>query len=58
MPGGNKRVAHTWTNLYLSAAVLFKYVWPFCYHQALEGQNGYAGFWEIYTHTYLVNNLY
>ena len=25
MPGGNK------------AAGLFKYVWPFCYHQALKG---------------------
>ena len=27
MPGGNKKVSHT----------LFKYVWPFCYHQALKG---------------------
>ena len=37
MPGGNKKVTHTWTNLHLEAAGLFKYVWPFCYHQALKG---------------------
>ena len=38
MPGGNKKVTtHTWTNLQLSAAGLFQYVWPFCYHQALKG---------------------
>ena len=34
MPGGNKKVAHTKTNLQLKAAGLFKYVWPFCYRQA------------------------
>ena len=37
MPGGNKKVTHTYTNLQLSAAGLFKYVWLFCYHQALKG---------------------
>ena len=41
MPGGNKKVTHTETNLQLnaqrSAAGLFKYVWPFCYHQLLKG---------------------
>ena len=37
MPGGNKKVTDTWINLQLSAAGLFKYVWPFCYHQALKG---------------------
>ena len=36
MPGGNKKVTHTLTNLYLKAAGLFKYVWPFGYHQALK----------------------
>ena len=39
VPGGNKKV--TYWNLQLnakrSAAGLFKYVWPFCYHQALKG---------------------
>ena len=29
MPGGNKKVTYT--------VSLFKYVWPFCYHQALKG---------------------
>ena len=37
MPGGNKKVTRTETNLQLSAAGLFKYVWRFCYHQALKG---------------------
>ena len=37
MPGGNKKVIHTLTNLHLLAAGLFKYGWPFCYHQALKG---------------------
>ena len=41
MPGGNKKVTHTKANLQLkaqrSAAGLFKYVWPFCYHQVLKG---------------------
>ena len=36
MPGGNKKVTHTQTILQLSPAGLFKYVWPFCYHQALR----------------------
>ena len=36
MPGSNKKVTHTWTNLLLSAPSLFKYVWPFCHHQALK----------------------
>ena len=39
MPGGNRKV--TYLNLPLdaerSAAGLFKYVWSFCYHQALKG---------------------
>ena len=35
MPGGNKKV--------LKAAGLFKYVWPFCYHQALKGWNAILG---------------
>ena len=37
MPDGNKKVTHTQTKLYLSPADLFKYVWPFCYYQALKG---------------------
>ena len=41
MSDGNKKVTHTYTNLQLnterSAAGLFKYVWPFSYHQALKG---------------------
>ena len=41
MPGGSKKVTHTYTNLQLnsqrSAVGLCKYVWPFCYHQALKG---------------------
>ena len=37
MPGGNKKVTHTLSNLQLLAAGLFKYVWPFCYDQALKG---------------------
>ena len=37
MPGGNKKVTYTQTNLHLSAASLFNDVWPFCYHQALKG---------------------
>ena len=35
MPGANKKVTYTLTNLQLKAAGLFKYVRPFCYHQAL-----------------------
>ena len=30
MLGGNKKVTHTET------VGLFKYMWPFCYHQALK----------------------
>ena len=37
MPGGNKKVTHTQTNLQLKAADLFKYAWPFCYDQMLKG---------------------
>ena len=37
MPGGNKKITHTSTNLQLKAAGLFKYAWPFCYYQALKG---------------------
>ena len=38
MPGGNKKDTHTEKkNLQLKAAGLFKYVWPFCYDQALKG---------------------
>ena len=37
VPGGNKKVTHTQTNLQLKAAGLLKYVWPFCYQQALKG---------------------
>ena len=32
MPSGNKK--ESWK---LKAAGLFKYVWSFCYHQALKG---------------------
>ena len=39
MPGGNRKFTHTETNLQLSAAGLFKYVRPFCYHQALKGKS-------------------
>ena len=38
MPGGNKKVTLTQTNLLLSAAGLFKHVWLFCYRQALKGK--------------------
>ena len=34
--GGSKEVTHTLTNLQRSAAGLCKYVWPFCFHQALK----------------------
>ena len=37
MPGGNKKVTQTYTNLQLSAAGLFKYARCFSYHQALKG---------------------
>ena len=37
MPGGNKKVTHTQTNLKLSAAGLFKYVGPFYYPRAVKG---------------------
>ena len=37
MPGGNKKVTHTKTNLQRKAVGLLKYVWPFWYHQALKG---------------------
>ena len=37
MPGGNKKLTHTLTNLQMIPAGLFKCVWPFCYHQALKG---------------------
>ena len=37
MPGGNKKVTHTSTNLHLSVAGSFKYVWSFYDHQALKG---------------------
>ena len=33
--GVHQKVTHTKTNLHLSATSLFKYVWPFCGHQAL-----------------------
>ena len=36
MPVGNKKVTHTYINLQLSSPGLFKYVWHFCYHQALK----------------------
>ena len=32
MPGHNKKVTNTSTSL-------FKFTWPFCYHQALKGSN-------------------
>ena len=41
MPGGNKKVTQTYTNMQL----LFKYVWPFCYHKALKGLI-YFQFWK------------
>ena len=37
IPGGNKKATYTQTNAKRSAVDLFKYVWPFCYHQALKG---------------------
>ena len=37
MPGGNKKITDTKTNLQLKAAGLFKYVLHFCYHQVLKG---------------------
>ena len=40
MPGGNKKVTYTKTESWkLKAAGLFKYVWPFRYHQALKIKN-------------------
>ena len=36
MPGGNKNVTHL-NKPAASAAGLFKYVWSFCYDQALKG---------------------
>ena len=36
MPGGNKKVTHL-NKPAAEAAGLFKYVWSFCYHQALKG---------------------
>ena len=35
MPGGNK--VNVKVNTQRSAAGLYKYVWSFCYHQALKG---------------------
>ena len=34
--GDKKKVTHTQVSLQLKAAGLFKYVWPFCYHQVLK----------------------
>ena len=34
----HKKVIHTYANLHLKAAGLFKYVWPFSGHLALKGQ--------------------
>ena len=36
MSGGNRKVKYTLTKLQLLAAGLFKYMWPFCYHQVLK----------------------
>ena len=36
MLGGNKKDTYTQANLKLSAAGLFMYMWPFCYHQELR----------------------
>ena len=36
MPGGNKKVTYTSASLQLKPPGLFKYVWPFCYYQALK----------------------
>ena len=36
MTGGDKETTHTQTNLQLKAASLFKYVSPYCNHQALK----------------------
>ena len=36
-PGVHKKVVHIKTNLQLSAAGLFKYVWRFCKQQVLKG---------------------
>ena len=46
-PGGNKKVRHTLTNLQLKAAGLFEYVWPFCYHKALKGQQRFVRYEEF-----------
>ena len=45
MNGGNKKVAHTWANLQMKAAGLFKYLWPFCYKQVLKGKLLLIIFW-------------
>ena len=36
-PGCNKKVTHTETNLYLKAAGLFKYGWPFLLPPGIKG---------------------
>ena len=37
MPGGKKGITYIKVTHMLSAEGFFKYVWPFCYHQALKG---------------------
>ena len=44
MPGGNKKVTQTYTNMQL----LFKYVWPFCYHIRIQ----------IYRTKYILENFW
>ena len=38
-PGVHEKVIHTYTNLQLSFASLFKYIWPFDGHEALKDWN-------------------
>ena len=39
VPGIQKKVTHTYTNLQLKGAALLKYVWSFNGHQTLKGQH-------------------
>ena len=39
MPGGNKKVTHTETNLQLKAGGLFQYVWSFLLPPGIKGLN-------------------
>ena len=39
VPSAYQKVKYTKTNMQLSAAGLFKYTWPLCEHEALNGLN-------------------